>query len=42
MLETARTLSNAIPVAELRTLEGQSHDVHPDALAPVLVEFSAA
>jgi pimeloyl-ACP methyl ester carboxylesterase len=39
MLETARTLSQTIPGAELRTLDGQTHDVHPDALAPVLVEF---
>jgi pimeloyl-ACP methyl ester carboxylesterase len=42
MLETARTLSKAIPVAELRTLDGQTHDVHPGALAPVLVQFFAA
>jgi pimeloyl-ACP methyl ester carboxylesterase len=42
MLETARTLSKTIPVAKLRTLQGQTHDVHPDALAPVLVEFFAA
>src|SRR5439155_12744513 len=39
MLETAKTLSKTIPGAKLRTLEGQSHDVHPEALAPVLVEF---
>ena len=39
MLETAKTLSKAIPVAKLSTLEGQTHDVHPEALAPVLVEF---
>ena len=42
MLETARTLSKLIPDAKLRTLDGQTHDVHPDALAPVLVEFFAA
>jgi pimeloyl-ACP methyl ester carboxylesterase len=42
MLETAKTLSQAIPVARLRTLDGQAHDVHPEALAPVLVEFFAA
>jgi hypothetical protein len=29
-----------MPAAELRGLEGQSHDVNP-ALAPVLVEFFA-
>src|SRR5438034_6575443 len=34
MLETAKTLSTTIPRA--RTLEGQAHDVHPEALAPVL------
>jgi pimeloyl-ACP methyl ester carboxylesterase len=39
MLETAKTLSTTIPVATLRTLDGQAHDVHPEALAPVLVEF---
>jgi pimeloyl-ACP methyl ester carboxylesterase len=42
MLETAKTLSKAIPVARLRTLDGQTHEVHPEALAPVLVEFFAA
>jgi pimeloyl-ACP methyl ester carboxylesterase len=39
MLETARTLSEVIPGAKLRVLEGQAHDVHPEALSPVLVEF---
>lgn len=39
MLETARTLSKAIPGAKLSTLAGQTHDVQADALAPVLVEF---
>jgi pimeloyl-ACP methyl ester carboxylesterase len=42
MLETARTLSQVIPGAMLRTLDGQTHDVQPAALAPVLVEFFAA
>jgi pimeloyl-ACP methyl ester carboxylesterase len=41
MLETARTLRETIPGAELRILEGQTHDVHPDALGPVLIEFFA-
>ena len=41
MLETAKTLNKAIPDAKLRTLDGQTHDVHADALAPVLVEFFA-
>jgi pimeloyl-ACP methyl ester carboxylesterase len=42
MLETAKTLSKTIPEAKLSTLDGQTHDVHPEALAPVLVEFFAA
>ena len=42
MIETARTLSRTIPGATLRTLEGQTHDVQPAALAPVLVEFFGA
>jgi pimeloyl-ACP methyl ester carboxylesterase len=39
MAETARTLVEAMPHAEHRTLEGQTHDVAADALAPVLVKF---
>jgi pimeloyl-ACP methyl ester carboxylesterase len=42
MLETAKTLSRTIPRAELRTLDGEAHDVHAEALAPVLAEFFAA
>ena len=42
MLETAKTLSKVIPNARLSTLAGQTHDVHPAALAPVLVEFFTA
>jgi pimeloyl-ACP methyl ester carboxylesterase len=42
MLDTAKTLTKTIPHATLKTLEGQTHDVHPDVLAPVLVEFFAA
>ena len=42
MLETAKTLSRAIPGARLSTLDGQTHEVDPAALAPVLVEFFAA
>ena len=41
MLETAKTLTRVIPGARLKTLEGQTHDVHPGALAPVLAEFFA-
>jgi pimeloyl-ACP methyl ester carboxylesterase len=42
MLETAKTLSRTIPAAKLRTLDGQTHNVQPEALAPILVEFFAA
>jgi pimeloyl-ACP methyl ester carboxylesterase len=39
MPNAARVLSQAIPQAELRTLEGQTHEVNPGVLAPVLAEF---
>ena len=39
MPDAARVLSQAIPRGELRMLAGQTHDVKPDVLAPVLVEF---
>jgi len=39
MLDTATALAKAIPHAQHRTLEGQSHDVDPKVLARVLVEF---
>ncbi len=39
MHATAAALAKAIPGAEQRTLEGQTHDVNPQVLAPVLVEF---
>ncbi len=39
MHETATTLAKAIPHAQHRTLEGQTHDVNLEVLAPVLVEF---
>jgi pimeloyl-ACP methyl ester carboxylesterase len=39
MHDTARTLSQAMPGAELRTLEGQTHAVDVEVLARVLVEF---
>jgi hypothetical protein len=41
MRETARALADVIPDAQTRTLEDQEHNVAPDALAPVLVEFFA-
>jgi pimeloyl-ACP methyl ester carboxylesterase len=36
---TATALANAIPKAQLRTLEGQTHEVAASAIAPVLEEF---
>jgi len=39
MHATATSLAKAIPHAKQRTLEGQTHDVKADVLAPVLVEF---
>ncbi len=39
MHESATALAKAIPHAQQRTLEGQTHDVKADVIAPVLVEF---
>jgi pimeloyl-ACP methyl ester carboxylesterase len=39
MQTTAIALANAIPNAQHRTLEGQTHEVESEALAPVLVKF---
>jgi pimeloyl-ACP methyl ester carboxylesterase len=39
MPDAARVLSQAIPQGLLRMLEGQTHEVSPGVLAPVLVEF---
>ena len=36
---TALALVKAMPYAQHRTLEGQTHEVAPQVLAPVLVEF---
>lgn len=36
---TATVLVNAIPHAQHRTLDGQTHEVAAEAIAPVLVEF---
>lgn len=38
----AKATAEALPTAGHRTLEGQTHDVSPDALAPVLAAFFAA
>jgi len=42
MRETARALADVIPDGQHRTLEGQTHDVAPETLAPVLEEFFAS
>lgn len=39
--QAAKATADALPGAEHRTLAGQTHDVAPDALAPVLKEFFA-
>jgi pimeloyl-ACP methyl ester carboxylesterase len=39
MHETAQSIVDLLPRGERRTLEGQSHNVAPEALAPVLIEF---
>jgi pimeloyl-ACP methyl ester carboxylesterase len=41
MYDTALALSQAMPSARMRTLDGQTHAVDPAVLAPVLVEFLA-
>jgi pimeloyl-ACP methyl ester carboxylesterase len=42
MRETALALAQIIPDARARVLEGQTHDIAPRALAPVLDDFFAA
>ena len=39
MAAAAQAVAHALPNAKLRTLAGQTHDVAPEVLAPVLVEF---
>jgi pimeloyl-ACP methyl ester carboxylesterase len=39
MDKAAQAVADAIPGAKRRTLDGQTHDVAPEALAPVLEEF---
>jgi pimeloyl-ACP methyl ester carboxylesterase len=39
MPDAARVLSQAMPQGQLRMLRGQTHEVNPGVLAPVLVEF---
>lgn len=40
--QAAKAAAEALPNAAHRTLEGQTHDVTPAALAPVLIEFFRA
>ena len=40
--QAAKATADALPTAKHRTLDGQTHDVAPEALAPVLVEFLRA
>jgi alpha-beta hydrolase superfamily lysophospholipase len=42
MGETAQALADALPKGRRRTLEGQQHNVAPEAIAPALVEFFKA
>jgi pimeloyl-ACP methyl ester carboxylesterase len=41
MQEAAQAVARTLPNAQFRTLEGQTHEVAPEVLAPVLVEFFA-
>jgi pimeloyl-ACP methyl ester carboxylesterase len=40
--QAAKATADALPAASHWTLDGQTHDVAPEALAPVLVEFFGA
>jgi pimeloyl-ACP methyl ester carboxylesterase len=42
MREAARAVAQAAPEGTYRTVEGQTHMVDPDVLAPVLAGFLAA
>jgi pimeloyl-ACP methyl ester carboxylesterase len=39
MADSARTLAAAMPDARARVVEGQTHDIDPSALGPLLVDF---
>lgn len=39
MLHSVQTVADALPNAQRRTLDGQTHDVAAEAIAPVLLEF---
>jgi hypothetical protein len=42
MQNAAQVVAHALPKAQHRTLEDQTHDVAPEVLAPVLEKFFAA
>lgn len=42
MAASADAIAKAIPNAKRRTLEGQAHNVSPQAVAPMLIEFLRA
>ena len=39
MSTAAKALAAAIPDGQVHGLEGQAHDIVPEALAPVLLDF---
>jgi len=39
MHASAQALADALPAGQIRTLPGQTHEVNPEVLAPLLVEF---
>ena len=41
LTHAAQAVADALPNAQRRTLQGQPHNVAPEAMAPVLVEFFA-
>jgi pimeloyl-ACP methyl ester carboxylesterase len=42
LLDASQRLADALPQARHRTLDGQTHDIVPDVVAPVLEEFLSA
>lgn len=39
--ETAQALADALPAGRTHVIEGQDHNIAPEAMAPVLKEFFA-
>ena len=39
MLHAAQAVADALPNADYRSLSGQTHDINPEVVAPVLEEF---